>query len=448
MVFQELSVNRRGKKSFFSRAKGAKVNPKSKPNPQVNAIPTKATAKSKAKRIKPQVDESTPSIQNLAIKPNSKASSKLNGKTDSQTSSKIGSKNNSKLRKPKKVASNQTTKSQRNLKLAIYAITITIGLSTIFGSLVSIASAFQSTEAKTAPHKTAKVEVNQENKAKLENLLAIASLGKEISPLKFQLEQLANQYPDLQPEVFLVDLDNKGFVNLNSKATLAAASTIKLPILVAFFQDIDRRLISLDEQLIMTKDVIASGSGSMQYEPPNSKFSALKTAEQMMTISDNTATNMLIKRLGGMEQLNQRFLKMGLAATTLNNLLPDLAGTNTTSAADLGNLLVKIDGGGLISLRSRDRLLYIMRNIVRDTLLPQGLESGAIIAHKTGDIKSVLGDVGIIDMPNGKRYIASVLVKRPDNSPQAKEFIQKASRTTYQYFKNSQTTRFSVKKDF
>lgn len=435
-------MNRKGKKSFFSRAKGAKVNPKSKPNPQGNAAPAKASAKSKPKRVKPQVDENTSPIQNLATKPKSRSSSNLNGKVGSKPSSKKNS-----LRAPKKVASSQATKSQRNLKLAIYAITITIGLSTIFGSLISMASAFQTTETKTALQNPPKVEVNQENKAKLENLLAIASLGREINPLKFQLEQLANQYPDLQPEVFLVDLDNKGFVNLNGKASLAAASTIKLPILVAFFQDVDRGQISLDEQLMMTKDVIASGSGGMQYEPPNSKFSALKTAEQMMTNSDNTATNMLIKRLGGMGQLNQRFLKMGLASTTLHNPLPDLTGTNTTSAADLGNLLVKIDGGGLISLRSRDRMLYIMRNIVRNTLLPQGLESGAIIAHKTGDIKSVLGDVGIIDMPNGKRYIASVLVKRPDNSPLAKEFIQKASSTTYQYFKNPQTTSFSLKKE-
>jgi beta-lactamase class A len=128
----------------------------------------------------------------------------------------------------------------------------------------------------------------------------------------------------------------------------------------------------------------------------------------------------------------------------LHSPLPDLTGTNITSSADLGNLLVKIDAGTLISLRSRDRLLYIMRNIVRNTLLPQGLEPGAIIAHKTGDIKSVLGDVGIIDMPNGKRYIASVLVKRPDNSPQAKEFIQKASSTAYQYFKHPQTSSLSL----
>ncbi|MBW4534923.1 MAG: class A beta-lactamase-related serine hydrolase [Pleurocapsa minor HA4230-MV1] len=309
---------------------------------------------------------------------------------------------------------------------------------------MSMASSFQATELQKAPNSTIKVKVNREHKAKLDSLFAIASLGKEITTLKSQLEQLATQYPDLQPELFFVDLDTKGFVSINSKLALPAASTIKLPILVAFFQDVDRGKINLAEELIMSKDVIAGGSGGMQYEPPNSKFSALETAEQMMTISDNTATNMLIKRLGGMDQLNQRFNKMGLVATRLHNPLPDLTGTNTTTSADLGNLLVKIDGGNLISLRSRDRMLYIMRNIVTNTLLPEGLESGAIIAHKTGDIKSVLGDVGIIDMPNGKRYIASVLVKRPDNSPLAKEFIQKASGTVYQYFKKPQTTKFSL----
>ncbi|MEM7760601.1 MAG: serine hydrolase, partial [Cyanobacteria bacterium P01_A01_bin.40] len=189
---------------------------------------------------------------------------------------------------------------------------------------------------------------------------------------------------------------------------------------------------------------IAGGSGGMQYEKPGAKFSALETADKMMTRSDNTATNMLIERMGGMEKLNQRFMKMGLTSTRLRNPLPDLTGTNTTTPEDLGNLLVKINRGDLISLRSRDRLLYIMRNIVRNTLLPEGLESGAIIAHKTGDIKPVLGDVGIIDMPSGKRYIASMLVKRPDNDPKAKEFIQKASHTAYQYFKNPRTNKFTL----
>ena len=418
-------MNRPGKKSFLSRAKGIKVNPKSKPKAQGNAATAKVPLKSK--RVKPNA------IANI--------SSRLKQNSTTKSASKTGSNN----RSPKKIVHSPITKSQKTLRLATYVITITIGLSTIFGSLVSMASSFQATATQSKPvANTAKVAVNRDHKAKLDSLLAIASLGKEITPLKSQLEQLALQYPDLQPQVFLVDLDNKSFVNINSKAPLAAASTIKLPVLVALFQDVDQGKINLDEQLIMTKDVIASGSGGMQYEPPNSKFSVLKTAEQMMTNSDNTATNMLIKQMGGMAPLNQRFLKMGLVATVLHSPLPDLTGTNITSSADLGNLLVKIDAGTLISLRSRDRLLYIMRNIVRNTLLPQGLEPGAIIAHKTGDIKSVLGDVGIIDMPNGKRYIASVLVKRPDNSPQAKEFIQKASSTAYQYFKQSQTTSPSL----
>jgi beta-lactamase class A len=424
-------VNRKDKKSSLTRAKGVKAKPKSKPNFLGNSATAKKSSQSKPKRVKPKA------IAERGGRP-------IAG-NNSHSKQNLTAKSAFNHRRPQKATNSRTTKSQRTLKLATYVLTITIGLSTIFGSLMSMASSFQATELQKAPNSSIKVKVNREHKARLDSLFAIASLGKEITTLKSQLEQLAKQYPDLAPELFFVDLDTKGFVSINSKLALPSASTIKLPILVAFFQDIDRGKINLAEELIMSKDVIASGSGSMQYEPPNSKFSALETAEQMMTISDNTATNMLIKRLGGMEQLNQRFTKMGLAATKLHNPLPDLTGTNTTTSADLGNLLVKIDGGNLISLRSRDRMLYIMRNIVTNTLLPEGLESGAIIAHKTGDIKSALGDVGIIDMPNGKRYIASVLVKRPDNSPLAKEFIQKASSTAYQYFKKPQTTSFSLK---
>ena len=68
------------------------------------------------------------------------------------------------------------------------------------------------------------------------------------------------------------------------------------------------------------------------------------------------------------------------------------------------------------------------------TLLPKGLGKSATIAHKTGDIGLMLGDVGLIDVPNGKRYIGVTMVKRPHNDPKAKELIQKISRLVYQYF--------------
>ncbi|MEO0837151.1 MAG: serine hydrolase [Cyanobacteria bacterium J06642_3] len=401
-------MNRKGKKSQLTRVKGATAQKKS------------------------------PALTKSALGSNSKSDSAVAKKSSKRNQQKSSVKS-SRVSNPRP----QSAKQRSPLWMAIYAITITIGLSTIFGTLVSIAGSLQTSTPKKTPEATT-IGSNSPKKTKLDNLFAITTLGQEITTLKSSLQELAHQYPDIEPQIFLVDLDTKGFVSLNGKEIIAAASTIKLPVLVAFFQDVDRGQIQLEEQLIMTKDVIAGGSGGMQYQKPNTKFSALKTAEQMMIISDNTATNMLIQRLGGMEKVNQRFIKMGLTSTRLRNPLPDLTGTNTTTTEDLGNLLVKINRGDLISLRSRDRMLYIMRQTITDTLLPEGLESGAIIAHKTGDIKPVLGDVGMIDMPSGKRYIASMLVKRPDNDPKAKEFIQKASGITYQYLKNARTDKFTL----
>ena len=318
-------------------------------------------------------------------------------------------------------------------------------MSTILGTIISVANSFDlsATEANKVPNETIKPQ--SQTTHQLEQLFSISTLGTELLDLKAKLTDLAAEYPNIEPEIFLVDLDNKNYVSINGNTPVSAASTIKLPILVALFQEVDAGKINLEEQLTMTEDVIGTGSGNMQYEKPGTQFTILETATKMMTISDNTATNMLIERMGGMEALNQKFMDWGLTSTRLRNPLPDLTGTNTTSPEDLGNLLARVETGGTISLRSRDRLLHIMRNIVRNTLLPQGLEEDAIIAHKTGDIKSVLGDAGIIDMPNGKRYIAAVLVKRPDNDPQAKEFIQKMSKVAYQYFKFYTPRSFSVK---
>jgi beta-lactamase class A len=166
-------------------------------------------------------------------------------------------------------------------------------------------------------------------------------------------------------------------------------------------------------------------------------LTALETVTKMIVISDNTATNMIIQRLGGQAIVNQRFQSWGLTQTHLKNPLPDLAGTNQTSARDLVRVLFKVNQGEILSLKSRDRLLGIMEATKTKSLLPQGLEAGAIIAHKTGDIGTVLGDAGIVDMPTGKRYIGAVLATRPYNDLAARTLIQEISRTVYQHFKGT-----------
>lgn len=259
--------------------------------------------------------------------------------------------------------------------------------------------------------------------------------GQELSTIKQKIRQWSAAQPDLNPVMFFLNPDTGEYLDIRGEHSISAASTIKIPVLLAFFEDVDAGKIDLNESLVMRKDLVATEAGSMQYQPVGTQFSALETAEYMITISDNTATNMLIDRLGGPEKLNQRFQSWGLKNTALRNPLPDLEGTNTISPQDMAALMLKLSDETLLKSSSRTQALSILRQTVTNTLLPQGLDKDAKIAHKTGDIGSVVGDIGLIEMPNGQRYVAAILVERPHNDPRAQELIRKISKLTYQTFR-------------
>lgn len=268
--------------------------------------------------------------------------------------------------------------------------------------------------------------------------LPALKLGEGMGELSDRLAAIATPFSDLEPAVFILDLDSHDFVNLNGTETIAAASTIKLPLLIAAFEEIDAGGLTLQEGLVMERELIATGSGTMQYDTPGRIYSVGEVLEKMIIISDNTATNMLIRRLGGAEMVNQRFARWGLTATAIANDLPDLAGTNVTTPLDLVHLLAQIHQGEIVSLASRDRLLSILQRVERRELLPQGLDDRAVIAHKTGDIGTMLGDVGMVETPTGKRYAIATLIRRPHNDDRARLLIQNLSRTTYDHFLNPQ----------
>ncbi|MBF2099387.1 MAG: serine hydrolase [Gloeomargaritaceae cyanobacterium C42_A2020_066] len=261
----------------------------------------------------------------------------------------------------------------------------------------------------------------------------VVALKTEMTPLKQQLLPLLTRNKSINGYLFVADLDTGEYLNLGGDQPVPAASTIKVPILIAFFQEVDQGRVRLDEKLVMRKDLIAGGSGEMQFQAPGTVYTALETATLMNVISDNTATNMLIERLGGFEALNQRFREWGLEHTVIRNVLPDLKGTNTVSPQDMVHLMALVEKGELLSRRSRDWVLQIMSDTRTRTLLPQGLGAGARIAHKTGDIGFIIGDVGLIDAANGQRYLMTMFVRRPYDDPQGSELLRQVSRLTYAY---------------
>lgn len=308
-----------------------------------------------------------------------------------------------------------------------------VGLGVLAGTILSVWDPASRFTAGASQSEKTEQPAPTETQAALPQL----QLSQEIAPLKAQVQSVVAAQTQFTPGLMIVDTDTQSYLEINSTSAFPAASTIKFPVLVAFFQDVDAGKVRLDEMLTMRKELVAPESGDLQYQPVGSQFSAIDVATRMITVSDNTATNMIIDRLGGKDALNQRFQSWGLNNTAIQNPLPDLNGTNTSSPRDMVTLLNLVNTGSIISLRSHERMLDVMRRVANNSLIPQGLGQGATIAHKTGDIGTVLGDVGIVDVPNGKRYLIAALVKRPFNDYRAGDLIRQVSQLTYQYFNQS-----------
>ncbi|AFZ57331.1 serine hydrolase [Anabaena cylindrica FACHB-243] len=261
----------------------------------------------------------------------------------------------------------------------------------------------------------------------------VVPLHSPMKGLEPQIKALMNRYSFLQTGMFFLDLDNGDYLDIGGDRVFPAASTIKLPILLAFFQELDAGRVSLDDKLTMRRDLVTNGSGVMQYERVGKKYTALETITKMIVISDNTATNMIIDRLGGAAKLNGRFRSWGLKNTVIRHLLGDFKGTNTTSSQDMARALALLVNDKLVSSQSKEQALDILRHTKTRTLLPAGLGKGAIIAHKTGDIGFLIGNAGFVTMPNGKHYLAAIFVKRPYKDVRGREFIREVSRLVYDY---------------
>jgi beta-lactamase class A len=263
---------------------------------------------------------------------------------------------------------------------------------------------------------------------------------RELTPLSQRWAKLAAAQKGLTASGFLLVLDDGRFAELNPDQPLPAASSIKTPILLIALDRYDHGRLRWNEPLPLTKETVGGGAGWMASKPIGTRFPFHEAATEMIRVSDNSATNLLIKRLGGKEALNANFQELGLAATVLRNWLPDLEGTNTTSARDLARSIALVDTGDKLGPRARDLFREILGRSGTNTLLPAGLlkglgkESanpdeellpfGVTVYNKTGDIGIAYADAGLIQLPDGQRAVAAFMVKGPFNDPRSADLIR------------------------
>lgn len=214
------------------------------------------------------------------------------------------------------------------------------------------------------------------------------------------------------------------YKNLSTGATLShnadkgfiSASMIKVPILVEAFHQIETNSISGDDVVCLYENDKMPSCGALSYMHNGLEVTIEDLCNLMIIISDNTATNKLIKHLG-FNNINGYMHELGLKNTILGRLLFDEEADkrgerNITSPEDIGLLFELMWQGKLVSPAASKQMLNILKLQQLNHKLPAWLGEEATVAHKTGEDTGITHDAGIIYA--SRPFILCVLSEETD----------------------------------
>jgi beta-lactamase class A len=177
-----------------------------------------------------------------------------------------------------------------------------------------------------------------------------------------------------------------------------AASVIKIPILMTVHADAAEGRLSLDERLAVGEHL--PGSGVLGWVPGVTDLTIRDHAMLMTIVSDNTATNRLMERVG-VERIAERMREWGCERTRLQRKMFDFEAANrgldnVASPRELAGLLLRLVRGELVDRATSDAVLAVLEATQDDALIRRYLPARTRVAHKTGSLEKVRNDAAVI----------------------------------------------------
>ena len=295
------------------------------------------------------------------------------------------------------------------------------------------------------------------------------------APVAVQPASLAQQLraiaavPRGRVGIAAIDFATGRTVAVHGNERFPMASVVKLAVAAAYLAEVDASRRSLTRAITLDESIRSGSDGIGRLMPhPGVTLSAANLIELMLTVSDNTATDMLIADLGGTAAV-QRWLDRNrvagvridreIARLVLDNLgLPMLAGKtaaqtlwasdplsvearavavagfdsdprDTATPIAIARFLARIDKGEMLSPTSRSFLLEVMaRCRTGADRIPAGLPAGTPVAHKTGTLLGISNDVGIVTLPDRRRIAIAVFTRGIADGPARAKVIADATR--------------------
>jgi beta-lactamase class A len=274
---------------------------------------------------------------------------------------------------------------------------------------------------------------------------ALVSPGRaEASGLAERLQQLATE-AGAQIGVAARTLDGTDELLLNADEAFHAASTMKVPVMIELFRQVEQGALSLDDRLAITTEFASLVDGSPYtltvdddsdrdiYGAVGATRSLRELCEAMITVSSNLATNLLIERLG-VERIRATVAGLGAEGMNVRRGVEDAKAfrqglNNTTTARGLLVLLEAIGAGRAVSGGASREMVAILKRQRFTDAIPAGLPDGTEVAHKTGSITRIHHDAGIVYAP--RPYVLVVLVRGLDDKARSAALIADVARAVH-----------------
>ncbi len=247
----------------------------------------------------------------------------------------------------------------------------------------------------------------------------------DYGPLEEEIRAFLAARPGVVFGIYFKDLQSGAEFGIDADRPLPAASTVKVPLVLYLNRLVAEGKADFAERIAYQPESdYATGAGILQYEArAGDTYSLRVLANLAITISDNVATRMLLRRLGR-DNLADFMRRLGG-----RTVYPE--GRNVTTARDMGRYMEAV----LAFARERpdlgNRLLDDMAHSIYHVGLPGELPVRVTVAHKEGDLEGVADDVGIVF--GSRPFILCVLSEGVADVDQGFRDIARLSRLVFDY---------------
>jgi len=220
--------------------------------------------------------------------------------------------------------------------------------------------------------------------------------------------------------IYVKCLETGEEVALDADRQMDTMSTIKIPLMVEAFEQIKAGRFKLADIYTLQKDDLLPGTGILRSLDPGAVISVKDLITLMIIVSDNTATDVMYRMVGGPQAVTRRMEALGLKSTratgTARAWFDALRAEGNrdefhrqakhpyglSTPREMGVLLERMERGTLVDKASSELMLQILRGQLYRTRIPRFL-SGWAVPHKTGDfLPYIADDVGVLEAPERK----------------------------------------------